>query len=197
MKQITGIISDKNGKPIDQASVILMNKKFEQIVSVLTNENGEYCIKAEENHYPFLIAVKDYKENNLEFWCQNIHLNKDLNIDASIDKLEIYGLHCFRVLGAYPALTIYFRPMSLDKFKRGEADIAPIFTDESIRVTVNKEELEVLKVNRVEEYSGEINMTAFLIQVSLPKNLLGNDENLLDLHLLDLDGFFGQASIFF
>ena len=29
------------------------------------------------------------------------------------------------------------------------------------------------------------------------ETLLGNDENLLDLQLLDLDGFFGQASIFF
>lgn len=114
MWSITGIISDKNGKAMNKVSVILMDKNFKEITSTMTNKDGEYCLNPEGNHYPFMVAFKDYKEKYLEFWCHNINLNKDIVINGSIDKLEIYGLHCFRILGAYPSLTVYFRPMSLE-----------------------------------------------------------------------------------
>jgi len=170
MGLIKGIISDKNGKAMNDVSVTLMDENFQQIISTMTNEDGKYCLNAENKYYPFMIAVKEYKENYLEFWCKNITLNKDIVINASIDKLEIYGLHCFRVLGAYPSLTVYFRPMSLERFDKGEADIPPNITEESIKVKINDEDIEVFKVNKVEEYCGEISLTAYLIQVSLPKN---------------------------
>lgn len=163
MGLIKGVISDKNGKAMNDVSVTLMDENFQQIISTITDQDGKYFLNAKNKYYPFMIAVKEYKENYLEFWCQNINLNKDIVINASIDKLEVYGLHCFRVLGAYPSLTVYFRPMSLEKFNKGEADISPNITEKSIKAKINNEDIEVLKV----------------IQIS------------------DLDGFFGQSSIFF
>lgn len=197
MSVITGIISDKNGKTMNDVCVTLMDEHFEQIVSTMTNENGEYCLNVEDKYYPFMIAVKDYKENYLEFWCQNINLTKDIVINASIDKLEIYGLHCFRVLGAYPSLTVYFRPMSLEKYNKQEVDISPNIINDSIKVFINNEDVKILNVNRVEEYCGDACMTAYLMQVSLPEKLLHENKNLLDIQILDLDRLFGQASIFF
>lgn len=194
---ITGTITDKDGKPLDKVYVALKNSQFQDLVSTQTDKEGQYSLEAQAGYYPFLIAVKEYKENYLEYWCQNINLLKDLRIDASIDKLEIYGLHCFQIKGAYPALTLYFRPMSLGKFKKGDKDISPNMTKDSITATINKQNTQVLKVNKLEEYCGEINLTSYLIQVSLPENLLDKNENFLDLKILDLDGYFGQASIFF
>ncbi|MGO1470729.1 MAG: carboxypeptidase-like regulatory domain-containing protein [Tissierella sp.] len=197
MWSITGIISDKNGKAMNKVSVILMDKNFKEITSTMTNKDGEYCLNPEGNHYPFMVAFKDYKEKYLEFWCHNINLNKDIVINGSIDKLEIYGLHCFRILGAYPSLTVYFRPMSLEKYNNGEADISPNITNDSIKAFINNEDIKILKVNKIKEYCGDTCLTAYLMQVSLPEGLLHKSENLLDIEILDLDGFFGQASIFF
>ena len=194
---ITGIISDKDAKAISGVSVRLMDEYFKEVISTTTNGNGEYCLNAEEKYYPFMIAVKEYGENYLEFWCQNINLNGDITINASIDKLEIYGLHCFRIYGAYPALTVYFRPMSLVKYKKGNIDISPNITEDSIKVFINNENVKVFKINKVKEYSEENCMTAYLIQVSLPEKLLNKNGNLFDIQVLDLDGLFGQASIFF
>lgn len=197
MWSITGIISDKNGKAMNKVSVILMDKNFKEITSTMTNKDGEYCLNPEGNHYPFMVAFKDYKEKYLEFWCHNINLNKDIVINGSIDKLEIYGLHCFRILGAYPSLTVYFRPMSLEKYNNGEADISPNITNDSIKAFINNEDIKILKVNKIKEYCGDTCLTAYLMQVSLPEGLLHKSENLLDIEILDLDGFFWQASIFF
>lgn len=197
MGLITGIISDKNGKAMNNVSVILMNENFEKITSTMTNEDGEYCLNPEGKHYPFMVAVKDYKEKYLEFWCHNINLNKDIVINGSIDKLEIYGLNCFRIMGAYPSLTVYFRPMSLEKYNKGEADIAPNISNDSIKAFINNEDIKILKVNKIEKYCGETCLTAYLMQISLPEILLLKNENLLDIQILDLGEFFGQASIFF
>lgn len=197
MGLITGVISDKNGKAMNGVSVTLMDENFEQIISTMTDQEGKYSLNAIDKYYPFMIAVKEYKENYLEFWCQNINLTKDIVINASIDKLEIYGLHCFRVLGAYPSLTVYFRPMSLQKFNKGEIDISPNIMKKSIKAKINNEDIEVFKVNEVKEFCGNISLIAYLIQVSLPKKLLAKNDNLLDIQISDLDGFFGQSSIFF
>ncbi|NLJ89931.1 MAG: carboxypeptidase regulatory-like domain-containing protein [Clostridiales bacterium] len=197
MGSIRGTISDKNGKAMSKVSVKLLNENFEEIISTITNEDGEYHLNTENGHYPFMLAVKDYKEKYLEFWCQNINLNKDIIINGSIDKLEVYGLHCFRILGAYPSLTVYFRPMSLEKYNKGEDDISPNITNDSIKAFINSENIKILKINKIKEYLGDTCLTAYLIQVSLPEILLNKNENLLDVQIFDLEGFFGQASIFF
>lgn len=197
MMQITGVISDKNGKAMEDVTVILKNEYFEDVVCTTTNAKGEYFLDAEDKNYSFMIAVKDYGEKYLEYWCQNINLSKDLVINASIDKLEIYGLHCFRVKGAYPSLMVYFRPMSLEKFLRKEKDISPNMIEDSIKVSINNENVDILKLNKVEEYIGQGHLTAYLMQVSLPKNLETENGNFLDIKILDLDKLLGQASIFF
>lgn len=89
MSCIKGVITDKNGKVIEGATVALKNEDFEDVISTTTNSKGEYFLDAEEKYYPFMLVVKNYKEKYLEYWLQNINLTKDLVINASIDKLEI------------------------------------------------------------------------------------------------------------
>lgn len=194
---VTGVITNKKGQVMEGVTVALKDEEFVDVVSTKTNERGEYILDVEKGYYPYICAVKDYAKNYLEFWGQNINVTDNLVVNASIDKLEIYGLHCFTVKGGYPALTVYFRPMSLDKFLKGEEDISPNITDESISVSINYEDLKILSMNKVQEYGGERDLTAYLIQVSLPKKLKDKDKNLLDIKILDVDELFGQASIFF
>ena len=42
MGSIRGTISDKNGKAMSKVSVKLLNENFEEIISTITNEDGEY-----------------------------------------------------------------------------------------------------------------------------------------------------------
>lgn len=197
MSLIKGVITDKNKCKLDGVYVALFNSEFEEISSAKTNEHGEYMLEAKNGYYPFMVAVKDYGEKFLEFWCQNINLESNITINAAIDKLEVYGLHCFIVKGGYPSMMVYFRPMSLEKFKLGERDICPNMINSSIKVSINGYESKVYKVNKVEEYGRDCSMTAYLVQVSIPKELLPDNKNTLVVQVSDLDGLFGQAAIFF
>ena len=123
--------------------------------------------------YPFLTAVRDYGNQYLEYWAQNVPAQQDLELHIRIDTLEVYGLHAFIVKGAANTLHIYFRPMSLEKFKAGEADIAPVLNEKDITVAVNGRESKVYVVNLVREYIGEENrhLLAYLIQSSIPEGI--------------------------
>ena len=190
--QIYGSVKDKNGNPISGASIEVKEENFETIYQCESDVLGAYALDLPAGRYPFLMAVKDYATKNLEYWCQNINLTQDLQLDLRFDTLEIYGLHAFRVKGAYPALMVYFRPMSLERYKRGEADICPDIKE--IRVSVDGVPVSVLKQSRVPEYVGEQDMTAFLIQVECPAGATAWER--LDMEIWDEEGAFGMATLF-
>lgn len=198
MKQISGIVKNNNGTPLCKAIVAVMNDKFEIEFSTETNKNGEFILEAEEKKYPFFFAVKEYKENYLEYWCQNIDLKTDLKINPKIGRLEIYGLHCFKIKGAANALMIYFRPMSLTRFKANEKDIAPVINTESLTVSINGEFCEIWEMTHIDEHGDGDNgsMTSYLIQVSTD-TVKFEENNLLDISITDKQGDYGEASLYF
>ncbi|MCM1188739.1 MAG: carboxypeptidase-like regulatory domain-containing protein [bacterium] len=195
MGVIKGQITDKNGKPVEGADAGVMNRGFEPMYRAVTDAEGRYTLEIPDGCYPFFIAVKGYGEENLEYWCNNIELNGQIEINCQIDKLELYGLHVFEIKGAAPALTVYFRPMSLVKALNGETDIVPEFTEESVTCFVNGEKCDLLVMNMVKEYSPDAILTGCLIQISRPDNM--TEKNKLDLILRDKDGNMGMASLFF
>lgn len=196
-KTIRGVVTDKQGVALEDATVGLKNSQFEDILVTTTDKNGEYLLEPELGHYPFLYAVKEYGASFLEYWCQNITLSDDMVINTQIDRLEIYGLHYFVIKGAYPALTIYFRPMSLAKYQAGREDIAPDLSSEMIYVSVNGRPAEVYLLNTVEEFAGDRNMTAYLMQASYPSELLREGKNFLTVRVTDEVGDVGEASLYF
>ena len=196
MKEIYGTVYDKNNNPLEKALVALLNNKFEIEYSDETNNEGKFNLSVEPKYYPFFIAVKEYKENYLEYWSQNIDLDEDLEINPKIDVIEIYGLHCFQVKGAGNYLMVYFRPMSLSKFKANEKNIVPDIGKESLTVSVNGEFCEILTLSRVEEQFSDAQMTSFLIQISTD-GVKFSDKNKLELSIIDRNGDYGEASIFF
>ena len=196
MREIYGTVYDKNNKPLEKALVAILNNKFEIEYSDETNNEGKFNLSAEPKYYPFFIAVKEYKENYLEYWSQNIDLDEDLEINPKIDVIEIYGLHCFQVKGAGNYLMVYFRPMSLSKFKANEKNIVPDISKESLTVSVNGEFCEILTLSRVEEQFSDAQMTSFLIQISTD-GVKFSGKNKLELSITDRNGDYGEASIFF
>ena len=190
--KISGYVNDKNGLGVEGATVEIKNDDFETLYQTCSNSDGSYEIITQDGKYPFLVSVKNYGEENLEYWCQNIDLSRDIRLDIFFDKLEIYGLHVFSVKGAYPSLMVYFRPMSLEKFKNGDADIAPDMRD--ICVEIDNSKVEIYSKNKVGEFIGDRVLTAYLLQVALPSGQ--SDWKSLSVEICDENYNYGKADIF-
>lgn len=196
MGVIKGKIINKFGHPVEKAIVALQDKDFNELYRTHTDEKGNYKLDVKNREYPYLYAVKNYEVDNLEFWCQDINLKSDIEVNATIDKLEVYGLKVFKIDGAYPAVMIYFRPMSLVKILQKHNDISPNI--DSIKVEINNKKSEIYVVNQVKEFVGnDETMKSFLLHVSMPKEELKECDNYLSVQIVDIDGSLGQASIYF
>lgn len=189
---LSGYTMDKDSNPIAGANVYIISANFEPLHQALSDENGFYSFDLPEGKYKYLVAVKDYNEKYLEYWCENIDLSEDRIIDARFDTLEVYALNAFRVNGGHPALMVYFRPMSLKKVLAGEKDICPEI--KSIRAFVNGAEVAVLETNKVREFAADMTMGAYLIQIALPEGV--NDWERLDVEIRDEADAFGMATLF-
>lgn len=193
--RLYGRTLDKLGNPIANAMVLVKDRQFQTLYETESDAQGAYSLELPAGSYPFIMAVRDYAERYLEYWCQNLTLTQDTQLDLPFDSLEIYGLHAFRVLGGYPSLMVFFRPMSLEKFKQGGvADCCPDI--QSIRVLVDRQEVSLLAQSKVEEFIGDGAMTALLIQVSLPEPEQQASWHRLDVEIRDNSGAFGAATIF-
>ncbi len=177
-------------------SVEIKNERFETIYAAISDEAGYFSLSVPDGIYPFLTAVREYGDHYLEYWAQNIPVQGELTLNVCIDTVEVYGLHAFHVKGAANALTVYFRPMSLEKFKSGAHDIAPELDKRGITVLVDGQQSVIYALNRVQEYSGEEVglLTAYLLQVSVPED--ADDWKRVDIMVNDGDGRFGCATLF-
>lgn len=190
---ITGFVTDQNGNKLENASVELKDSSFMTQRQAYTDSEGYFCFETEDAVYPFMTAVKDYAENYLEYWCQNISASADLCLNIRIDKLEVYGLHVFRVKGGLDALMAYFRPMSLVKFQNGETDLCPEIRE--IQVTIDEKPAEILVQNMIKESIGEQVTGACLIQFTT-KDGIPPDWRNIEIAITDTGGHSGMASIF-
>ena len=187
-----GIVTNPDGIPYENAVVEVKDEAFQTLFSAKTDTTGHYEIDLPDGTYPFLIAVKDYAETCLEAWAHNVPVCGEAQLDLRFESLEVYGLHAFSVKGGYPSVHLYFRPMSLAKFRAGDADIAPEIAKLLVRIDGNL--AAVLQQNRVLEYIGDRSLTAYLVQVSLPGNTASWKR--IDVEITDADGHFGMATLF-
>ena len=189
---LDGYVRNNDNAPISKATVEIKGADFGTLYSAESDENGYYKFDIPAGYYPFLVAIKDYAVDYLEYWCQNIRLRENTSLDVSFDKLEIYGLHVFSVKGAGNGLMVYFRPMSLIKFQNGEQDIAP--NDIAIKIMLDGKECPVVIANSVKEFASEREMSAYLVQIETS----GSDMtwNKLDIQIRDNESNYGAATIF-
>lgn len=125
---ITGKVSDYNGKPIDNCSVMFQNSNFDVLFETKTDEKGVYQINIPKGKYSNIGAIdmdtyphamKDgtrSEELRLEFWGWNFIADRDTTLNIKYNRMEAYGMHVFQIPGSVPAYQIYVRPMSLTRF---------------------------------------------------------------------------------
>ncbi|QSX04678.1 carboxypeptidase regulatory-like domain-containing protein [Sedimentibacter sp. zth1] len=210
--KLSGIITDKNKVPLENADVFLMNSNFEDICKTKTDQYGKYTIIVEKGLDYLLAIVKDYSVKFLEYWVWNLPLLEDVEINACIDGLEVYAINVFRIQGAFPALTVYFRPMSLhraknkqenDKLKqRNLNDISPKLVKSDIDVFIDNEKVEVYEINKVNEYTGleegyHQSMCGYLMQIQMPKNFDKTKYFKIDIKIRDTEtDEYGEGTVF-
>lgn len=221
--KLYGKITDFNNMPLSEAVVRLISDKFEDIHVTYTDTNGNYELEVEKGTYYTFFACKDYNINHLEYWAWNVPIFDNMELNARIDGIEIYALNAFRIQGAHPAISLYFRPMSLKKGKKLQElgywdsdtktdkkavdifDIAPELSNSDIEVYVDDKKVEVLGVNKTLEYVGknidnkDEHMYGYLIQVSLPADYRATKYDYKKIHVVLNDketGEKGEGSVF-
>ena len=173
---ITGKVTDYNENPIDSALIEIKNNSFTTLYSTYSSKYGDYSITIDEGLYIALscIRLRDYAINNLEFWAWNVQAFKNLTLNIHYDKLEIYGVNVFKIQGAYSGYSIYFRPMSLTRFKNKLADISPSIETLDLTVEINGQNIKVNSVQKVSEYNNNQKIYGFLIQTDLANSSSGD-----------------------
>lgn len=190
--RIYGTTKGKNGEIMAESWIAVKNEQFETIYETVSDENGKYELELPKGHYPFLLAVRDYAVENLEYWCQNINLTEDLELNVHFGEIEIYGLHAFRVKGGFKQLMVYFRPMSLKKQQKGEKDLCPEI--QKMRFWVDGQEAKVLLTNHVQEQVEVGTVGAYLVQVDMTGD--SYQWHRLDVEIWDDAGDYGSATVF-
>jgi hypothetical protein len=192
--RIYGKVTDFNGNPIEDAEIVIVNKKFEVIYKAFSDADGKYSLNIDEGNYFALWACKDYAAKNLEYWAWSIPAYQDLEVNPRINGLEVYAINAWMPQGGLPSMQIYFRPMSLKRAKEfsqrlgvgfppspdeirnvshnfSVIDIAPNLTKDDIEVLIDDQAVKILEVNKVKEAAGgNQSIYGYLIQTTIPKN---------------------------
>ena len=176
---ISGKLTNYKNEPLPDGIVRLKGKKFEDLYEVKTDSNGKFLLKAPMGQYLGLYAVKDYGEKYLEFWYWDLFLNRNVTKNIKIDTLEVYGLKAWKT---FNGLMVYFRPMSLLKYKKlgakGPNDpiaknksIFPSLESSSIKVSVNNLPVKILRLQKVFEVTSKDGRTVegLLLNTSFPR----------------------------
>jgi len=173
---ISGEATDFNNKPLENVAVELKNSSFKTIDSAITDKRGMYSFKAKKDYYFALTAVnkQDYRKTNLEFWAWNIPADTNLNINIQYDKLEVYGVNVFLIQGAFPAYSIYLRPMSLtrvgENLQSQKFDkMAPIIDSVDLNISLDGKKLKIYSKQIVHEYARNQSMIGYFIQAEYQK----------------------------
>lgn len=201
---IYGQVTDFNGNPIDSAVVLIKDKHFEDQYTTFSGPDGYYELEVEAGHYASLASVRmqDYGKTKLEYWAWNLHVEEDMELPIRYDKLEVYGVNVFRVQGAYPGYTIYFRPMALSRYyadapKGKSKDLAPEPENMDLSVTINGAPVKVNLIQQIKEYTGKAPMTAYLIHTDLEQK---RNQEITEFHIVVEDkqyGDKGEAHFFY
>ena len=194
--KISGRVTDFNDKPISNCAVMLMDRHFNAIDSVVTDSVGFYLMNdIKPGKYFALTAIKwdEYvrfsklpeQDRRLEFWAWNIIADKDLTINPRYHRLELYGTTAFCPTGTN-ALMVYTRPMSAteamkydEKLYRdnnnGVLDYSVKHEDFKVQAFVDDKEVKIRHIENMTEQYGNQKMGAFLLM--LDYNVRHDDRN--------------------
>jgi len=206
-----------SGEPCDSCYVAVKHPGFDDLAAARTDAGGRYEISLPQGLYNAVAIYDDrYGSETLEFWAWNADLGEDLELDAVIDRLEVYNLAVWNSKGGAPSLFVSFRPMSLDRFLAGgevlEAElqgdvtrvreIAPSLDAEHIQVTVDGRPVAIESLQWYYEFyadpvtSQREALRVCLLQVERP--VLDSGRHVVLVSITDCEtGSTGQAATYF
>ncbi len=205
---LKGKVTDFKGKPVEGALVEVKNRDFSTAAETLSRKDGSYTLQVDRGRYIALASMRmdEYpkqsklprKDQKLEFWLWNLIADKDLEINIRYHKLEVYGVNIFRIQGATPGYTIYFRPMSLTRYFSSKAsetmDLCPDKDEISIKVEVNGKPLKINSLQKVSEYVKKGLCYGYIVHVPLHRNLSDDNYDIFRIVVEDLkNGDKGEA----
>ena len=172
--KISGYARDFDGRPLDSVVVHLKDKNFNDLYSTYSNKNGYYELKISASNYYCIYAIKEseYGKSRLEFWAWNIPAYKDLNINPSYNRLEVYVVNIFEPqVSLHETYMVYFRPMSLTRvlpLKDKDLktyDIAPdSLSEKDIDIKMNGTSTKIVSISKVSEYARGKILSGYLVQ---------------------------------
>lgn len=188
MVTVTGRVTDFDGQPLDSVTVSWMDPAFGGRYYTLTDADGRYAARIPKGRYAYAggIDMAEYPnagstlpeaDQRLEYWAWNFVADRDTVCDFRYHRMEVYGVNAFRIQGAAPGYTLYFRPMSLTRFQQwhaagtpaGCAALAPPLDRAAVEVEIDGERAEILMAQEVREYfSADTWSNAYLLFVALP-----------------------------
>ena len=208
MPTVYGVVSSSSGAIFDGAQVLIKNEKFEDLYTASTDGQGEYSIEVNAGEYYAMAIVKDYMTRFLEYWAWDVPIFEDVEINARLGGLEVYGVNTFRVQGAWPSIFVYFRPMSLQRHRESGQhtekdaastiiDISPNLVEDDIQIVIENQPVRVLQVNKVVERAGGDALYAYLVQAAIPSVRRPCDRLRVDIEVTDRQtGERGEATVF-
>jgi len=187
--KISGKVKDFEENLVANATVQLMNEKFDPVEGCVTksDENGNYELNVPKGTYycMFSMILEEYpkfspdlpkEDQRLEFWGWNIIAEKDIEIDIHYDRMEVYALNVFQVQGSgYPGYNIFCRPMSLSKVQKtnetGGLNMPMCTVPEKMEISVeiDGEKVKLRRVQEVIETAGKQTTRAYLLTVDPPQ----------------------------
>ena len=207
--RIFGKVTYFDGAPVENADVNIRHEKtFWIAYATLTNSKGEYEMRVKRGKYLAMYACRDYGTKNLEYWAWNLVVDRDLEINARIDGLEIYAMNAFKIQGSRGFL-LYFRPMSLQRQKdtglsREEReklpliDQAPRLKVEDVEIKINGQIVDIWGLTMIEEKSSkDTAIYAYIAWPQLPQDWQQYKVLRIDITAIDTEtGEQGENTLF-
>gem|GEM_PF-2916666 len=110
--RLYGRVTDFEGRPV-QAYVMINSNKFRGVGGVKTDAEGCFEIMLPERKYQqIFICDGNYGRSKLEFYGWNLYLDKDVELNARFDKIEIYRM----AVGVTPERTVIIDFVPMDIF---------------------------------------------------------------------------------
>ena len=124
MAKINGVVRDYNGKVLEDAEVLFVDRSFNVISSGYSNKEGEYYLQVDEKTNGMLVGTHSYGEDYLAFSFCNISTHMPHHIDIRIGNVEFlqYKRIMMKERDDY---TCTFQIASLSKILDGEKHLSP------------------------------------------------------------------------
>ena len=205
--RLHGRVTDFEGRPLYNAGIRVLGRGFQRdAASGFSDESGRYELELACGTYLAVWICQDYKEKTIEYWAWHVPMYGDLELNARVDGLELYGVNAF-----WPRygseLMVFFRPLSLkryqahgstDDFGPGLVPLAPDLRPEDVEVTVDGEPALLLCVNKVrEEAPPDKYLDAYLVHVRAEGILETDAYRKINVAIVDREtGERGEGSVF-